>query len=227
MAILSRAPSAASITALRGVVDMYYCKGQYVARAWPRLPRHPRTRKQVAGWSAFRAMMAYRTGMPDDWRLAWALATPPPYRRTEDLIRSELRLLAVDPLPDFYPVLGSVHYLPGPIGGTSVIVWADDGFGPDWAGRLTMRARAVLALPAVFPYVSDGIGTSRQRVFIPRSRPDWRAFSLASSVKFFSSPNRLVFGFDFAASRVQAWLTMASGTDRSYMLSPPVDLSAS
>lgn len=55
MARLGRQPSSAVIMALRGTLDLYELRGQWMVRTWPAKSRQPRTRGEIASSERFTA----------------------------------------------------------------------------------------------------------------------------------------------------------------------------
>lgn len=224
MAVLTNPPDHNIISSLRGVIDIYCCRGLWVARSWPRKPRHPRTHSQTTHWSHFRAMIRYRSSMPPDWRAHWRAVLPPPHARTEDNIRHELSFFSEVGLPDFHPTTARVSAVRPSHIKEPQILWPDSRFDASHASRFALRYLRLPSLPGHVPYTLREMQASRQRAYVSRYRIDTNAFETSSITRLINSPQGLAFRLPTNAPHYLVYLTDTSGPAAGHLLSPPIAL---
>lgn len=77
------------VIAFRGVVDIYYSKGQPVARQWPRTPKQPNTPQQIETRNRMTAAVKWAQEQPLSWAEAWKQSNQTPGRSYRDRYLSE------------------------------------------------------------------------------------------------------------------------------------------
>jgi hypothetical protein len=92
------------VRALRGVVDVYFWRGQPVARSWPRKPNQPNTPAQVAARARMKAANDWAAAQALSWQEAWRQSPQTPGRSYRDRYMSEAlkaaEYMALPTLPD-------------------------------------------------------------------------------------------------------------------------------
>lgn len=221
MAILSAAPTTGQIGALRGIVDIYKWKTLWVARAWPRAPLHPKTQSQRDTWNSFQLMMNYRKGMPAHWRELWREINPPLWRRTEDLIRSELKILSNHGLIDSYPAIETAagSYVAG--AETQTLEMFDPAAAEVLAGRLVVCYKTIPMPPEPMIYVRQAVDAGYRRAYVPRYRPDYNGFKRKTFSFDPAQPTRLSCELPAYSEWIQAYLSLDFREQYFHMLTPP------
>jgi len=222
MAILENPPHPTQISALRGMVDIYCHRKRWVARAWPKTPKHPATPAQVQTWDRFRAAIRYEVQSPPSYQAAWRSILRPPHQSIVDLQRSENMRSATLGLPSWYLPLDDVtayeRYTPAEF----VVSWGIGDVPPLECNALMLCARQVPNPHEPLPYTQSGIAIERQRQYLPHHKPDYGLFSTHYPEAIPDPGGHLIFQVPYQPAFIQVFLSLIFYPAEKHLLTPPI-----